>query len=108
MMADVWQACEMIELSGTNVTAKAAIGWLRTEGRLPNHVPDGFGTRVNEIRGRLSDLLEQGLWAPSTPAEADVTTGAGVGLHDGLVWKILEDDVEQELTPSRSDSFATG
>ena len=90
LMADVWQASELIEMSGIEVTAKAIIEWLTKENRLPVDLPAGFATRVNEIRRCLERLIEEGLWTRFAPPVVGVNVGAGAGLPEGMIWIDLE------------------
>lgn len=91
LVSDVWHACERLEASGQRVSARAVQEILRDAQRLPTPVPEGFLTRVNEIRDRLGRLVEDGLWSPSPVQPAGGLTSSK-GFHSSAVVKVLDDE----------------
>jgi hypothetical protein len=90
LVADAWQARELLRRASLRASGKQVAKWLEEQGRQPSDVGERWVKNVEEALRLADRLIEAGDW-PEFESELAAPPRAGNGMHSAAITEVLDD-----------------
>jgi len=92
LIADAWQARELLDREGRKCSGRAVMERLKADGKLASDAPIGIVKRVEEALNRAGKLIDEDIWPIFDPFNETFPREPGYGMHPDAIWEILDDE----------------